>query len=49
MECIKGHHWGMCRVANRRCDELTLNFDIKFTMDDYEFTIPLENIAVYVN
>lgn len=49
MECTKGHHWGMCRVANRRCDELTLNFDLKFTMNDHEFTVPLENIAVYVN
>jgi len=25
MECAKGEHWGLCRVANQTCDSLNLN------------------------
>jgi len=25
MECAKGKHWGLCRVANQTCDSLNLN------------------------
>lgn len=49
MECRKGEHWGMCRIANRRCEDLSLNYNITIAMNDHEFTIPLQNIATYVN
>ena len=49
MDCTAGSHWGICRVPNTRCEQLNLKQDFKFTMRNYDFTIPLENIAVYVN
>jgi len=49
MECTKGQHWGICRVANRTCDTLSLNYNLTFTINDVEFTIPLENMVAYVN
>ena len=49
MECTKGSHWGICRVAERNCENIALKHDLSVTIDNYEFVIPLENIAVYVN
>ena len=49
MDCTAGSHWGICRVPNTRCEQLNLKQDFKFTMGNNDFTIPLENIAVYVN
>jgi len=49
MNCTKGMHYGVCRVANKTCESLNLSQKLTFTMNDYDFTIPLENIAVYVN
>lgn len=49
MECTKGKHWGICRVKEETCGSLGLNQMLSFTIEDYEFHIPLDNIAVYVN
>lgn len=49
MECTEGPHWGICRVKEKTCEEVNLNYDIQITMNDVEFKIPLRNIAVYVN
>ena len=49
MECMRGTHWGICRVPDRKCDEVDLDFELNFKINDNEFTIPLKNIAVYVN
>ena len=46
VECTKGEHWGLCRVANKACDSLNLNQNLTFTMNGIEFSTPLENIAV---
>jgi len=49
MECTTGPHWGVCRVKDKTCDQVNLDYEIKMTMHGYEFSIPLKNIAVYVN
>ena len=49
IECTKGQHWGLCRVAETNCEHIGLDLDMKVKIDNYEFSIPLENIAVYVN
>lgn len=49
MECTKGFHWGICRVPEKRCDRLNLDYNLTFHIDNYHFTIPLKNMAVYVN
>ena len=49
MDCAAGSHWGICRVPKTRCEQLKLGQDFKITMGDYDFTLPLENIAIYVN
>ena len=49
MNCTKGEHWGICRIPEQTCEALGLNQMLSFTMGDYEYQIPLNNIAVYVN
>ena len=49
MNCTKGPHWGLCRVKEKKCEDLNLNHEIIVTMNEVEFKIPLRNIAVYVN
>ena len=49
MECTKGFHWGICRVPETRCDRLNLDYNLTFKIGDYDFSIPLKNMAVYVN
>ena len=49
MNCTKGEHWGLCRVREKRCEDLKLDYEISATINDLEFKIPLENIAVYLN
>ena len=49
MNCTKGMHWGICRVKGQSCNTLHLDYDIVVTMNEYEFSIPLKNIAVYVD
>ena len=49
MECTKGSKWGICRVKDQYCESIPIQSELKFTIGDYEFTLPLENIAVYVN
>ena len=48
MECTKGQHWGICRVKEQQCDQLKFNIDLGVTIQDYEFKIPLDNMATYV-
>ena len=49
MECLRGQHWGICRVPDRKCDEVGLDQELSFKINNNDFTIPLKNIAVYVN
>ena len=49
MECIKGSHWGICRVKEQMCDQVNFEIDLTVIIQDYEFTIPLDNMATYVN
>ena len=49
MECLRGQHWGICRVPDRKCDEIGLDQELSFKINNNDFTIPLKNIAVYVN
>ena len=48
MDCTSGSHWGICRVADR-CENVDLSQKIELTIGKYDFSIPLENIATYVN
>ena len=48
MECMKGSKWGICRVKDQYCERLPIQTELVFTIDEYSFKIPLENIAVYV-
>ena len=41
MNCTKGTHWGICRVPEKNCNEINLDFELCFTMNDYNFKIPL--------
>ena len=45
MNCTQGEHWGICRVEDK-CENVNFNQDIAFTIGDYDFIIPLQNIAV---
>ena len=49
MECVNGKHWGLCRIPDKKCEDVYLLSKLTITMNEYEFTIPLENIAVYAN
>ena len=49
VNCTKGEHWGLCRVPDTKCTELPLNQLIEVTIENHKFTIPLQNIASYVN
>lgn len=48
MRCSTGEHWGMCSVAGRSCDQLGLDQILTFTINQHDFTIPLENLATNV-
>ena len=48
MNCTQGQHWGLCRVKERKCEDLNLDYEISVTIEDFEFKIPLKNIAVYL-
>ena len=41
MNCTKGFHWGLCRVAEKQCENIKLDHELMFTINDYDFTIPL--------
>lgn len=49
MNCTRGEHWGICRVEEQTCGSLGLNQMLSFTIENYEFKVPLDNIAVYAN
>ena len=49
IDCAAGTHWGICRVADTRCENLNLGRDLKFTIGNYDFTLPMDNISIYVN
>ena len=49
LKCQKGPHWGLCYVEQNVCDEVYTRFNLTFTINDIEFKIPLENIAVHIN
>lgn len=47
MDCEAGSHWGICRVKDK-CENVDLSQKLEFTIGDYDFTLPLQNIATYV-
>lgn len=51
MECenFDDEHWGVCRAKGKKCEQLNLEYQLLFTINDYEFSIPLKNIAVNLN
>ena len=49
IECKKGQHWGICRVPEQECSDISFNTDITMVIGEYEFSIPLDNMATYVN
>ena len=49
VNCTKGEHWGLCRVPDVECTDLPLNQALTVTIENQKFTIPLQNIASYVN
>ena len=48
MNCTKGEHFGICRVEDK-CENVNFSQELTLTIRDYDFTIPLENIAIQVN
>ena len=48
MDCEAGSHWGICRIADK-CENVDLSQKLEFTIGKYDFSIPLGNIATYVN
>ena len=46
INCTKVEHFGFCRVKDK-CENV--NQELTITIRDYDFTIPLENIAVQSN
>ena len=49
IECKKGQHWGICRLPERLCSDVSFKKDITMVIGDYEFLLPLDNMATYVN
>ena len=49
IECTKGQHWGMCRVPEKQCSDIAFNTGIQIVIGEYEFLIPLANMATHVN
>ena len=49
VECKKGEHWGICRVPDLECSEIKFDTDIELAIGDRAFTMPLDNMATYVN
>ena len=49
LNCQKGDHWGLCYVKTEVCDDVYSAFNLTLTINDVEFLIPLQNIAVHIN